>query len=57
MLDLPITLHAVDPLAVFALAVETGLTAYDGAYLWLSRELKAPLVSLDRELLAAAGRR
>lgn len=57
VLEMPITVHAVDPLAVFALAVETGLTAYDAAYLWLSRELNAPLVSLDRELLAAARRR
>lgn len=57
VLDMPIAIHAVDPLAVFALAVETGLTAYDGAYLWLSRELGAPLVSLDTQLLAAARRR
>jgi predicted nucleic acid-binding protein len=57
VLNMPIEVHAVDPLAVFALAVDTGLTAYDAAYLWLSRELNAPLVSLDRELVAAARRR
>lgn len=57
VLGMPMTVHVVDPLAVFALAVETGLTAYDAAYLWLSRELNAPLVSLDRELLEAARRR
>jgi len=57
VLDMPITIHAVDPLAVFALAVETGLTAYAAAYLRLSRDLGAPLVTLDKQLLAAAARR
>ena len=53
---MPITIHPVDPVAVFALAVETGLTAYDAAYLSLSRELGAPLVTLDKQLIAAAQR-
>jgi predicted nucleic acid-binding protein len=35
-------------------AVETGLTAYDASYLWLSRRFGAELVALDRQLAAAA---
>ena len=35
------------------LARETGLTAYDAAYLWLARELDAELVSLDTRMNAA----
>ena len=34
-------------------ARETGLTAYDAAYLWLARELDAELVSLDTRMNAA----
>lgn len=56
VLDMSITIHAVDPLAVFALAAETGLTAYDAAYLRLSRDLGAPLVTLDKQLASAARR-
>jgi predicted nucleic acid-binding protein len=37
------------------IARETGLTAYDAAYLWLVREMGAHLVSLDRRLQEAAG--
>ena len=36
------------------LAVESGLTAYDAAYLWLARHLDAPLITLDRRLARAA---
>lgn len=43
-----------DASAVAALAVRTGLTAYDAAYLWTGRMLDAPLVTLDRRLAAAA---
>jgi predicted nucleic acid-binding protein len=42
---------AVDMLRV---ARETGLTAYDAAYLWLARAHDAELVTLDRTLAAAA---
>lgn len=45
---------AVDHDAVLALAAVTGLTAYDASYLWLSRELGAELVTLDRQLARAA---
>ena len=43
---------AVDRIAVLDLAERTGLTAYDASYLWLARELKAELVTLDRKLAA-----
>ena len=36
------------------LAIGTGLTAYDASYLWLSRQLGAELVTLDRRLAKAA---
>ena len=36
------------------LAVQTGLTCYDASYLWLARQLKAELVTLDRQLERAA---
>ena len=38
---------------VVALACETALTAYDASYLWLARELRADLVTLDRALDSA----
>jgi predicted nucleic acid-binding protein len=45
---------AVDHEGAIEPAVETGLTAYDASYLWLSRRLGAELVTLDRQLAAAA---
>jgi predicted nucleic acid-binding protein len=45
---------AVDHDRALALAVSTGLTAYDASYLWLARELSAELVTLDRQLANAA---
>jgi len=48
---------AVDADAVVALALETGLTAYDASYLWLARQLGAELVTLDKALQAAAAGR
>jgi predicted nucleic acid-binding protein len=44
---------AVDHAATLDLAEETGLSAYDASYLWLTRELGAELVTLDRKLAAA----
>src|SRR5262249_49685705 len=44
---------AVDHDDVLALAVSTGLTAYDASYLWLARQLRADLVTLDRQLAQA----
>ena len=52
---LPVDLVAVDTVAVVGVAEETGLTAYDASYLWLARELRADLVTLDAALGAAAG--
>jgi len=45
---------AVDHDAVVALALETGLTAYDASYLWLAGQLEANLVTLDKALDRAA---
>ena len=45
---------AVDQAEVLDLALETGLTAYDASYLWLTRHLGAELVTLDRQLKRAA---
>jgi predicted nucleic acid-binding protein len=44
----------VDADEVLDLALKTGLTAYDASYLWLSRDLGAELVTLDRQLAKAA---
>jgi predicted nucleic acid-binding protein len=52
---LPVDLVAVDAVAVVRVAEETGLTAYDASYLWLARELRADLVTLDAALGLAAG--
>lgn len=38
--------------ALLTTARKTGLTAYDAAYLWLSRKLEAELVTLDKILSA-----
>ncbi len=39
---------------VVRLGLATGLSAYDASYLWLSRVLDMPLVTLDRKLGAHA---
>lgn len=44
----------IDHDGVIALASQTGLTAYDASYLWLSRRLGAELVTLDAALLKAS---
>jgi predicted nucleic acid-binding protein len=44
---------AIDHDGVVALAVATGLTAYDASYLWLARRLGAELVTLDQQLARA----
>ena len=53
---LDIERHPVEAPAVFALAMRTGLTAYDAAYLWLAETLHAPLATFDARLGAAAVR-
>ena len=40
----------VDDPAVLELVEQTGLTAYDGCYLWVSRTMNAELVTLDKKL-------
>ena len=49
-LRLPIQRLPVPGDEVFALADQTGLTAYDASYLWLARSRDAELVTLDRRL-------
>jgi len=49
-----ITQTPVDLNKIVPLAEEKRLTVYDASYLWLARELKADLVTLDRELARAA---
>ena len=39
---------------VYALCIQYSLTAYDAAYLWLASELRAPLITFDARLAAAA---
>jgi predicted nucleic acid-binding protein len=39
---------------VVRLGLTTGLSAYDASYLWLSRVLGMPLVTLDKKLAAHA---
>jgi predicted nucleic acid-binding protein len=56
---LAIDLLPVDPDEVLAVSLETGLTIYDGAYLWLARRMAAELVTLDvasRAPATSAGR-
>lgn len=57
MLRLPIHYHDIDPVAVLELALETGLTAYDAAYLWLAESLECELVTLDTQLESVASER
>ena len=50
-----IELHrTADLTAQYGLAMRYKLSAYDAAYLWLAAELKAPLVTFDEKLAAAA---
>lgn len=44
----------VDHDGAVGLAAITGLSAYDASYLWLSRQLDAELVTLDKRLSKAA---
>jgi predicted nucleic acid-binding protein len=40
----------VDQPEVVRLAMQTGLTTYDASYLWLARQLRGELVTLDEKL-------
>ena len=46
--------RGIDQEEVVRLGLATGLTVYDATYLWLSRALGVPLVTLDRKLGAHA---
>jgi predicted nucleic acid-binding protein len=50
--QLAIEEYPVDHDEVLALAEATRLTHYDASYLWLARHLDAPLITLDKALLA-----
>jgi predicted nucleic acid-binding protein len=52
--ELRLRLQDVAMPKVLLLADQTGLTVYDAAYAWLSRSLRAELVSLDARLIQAA---
>ena len=54
MAQMGIAETTVDFREVLLLAERTRLTVYDAAYLWLARRLGADLVTLDRQLAAAA---
>jgi predicted nucleic acid-binding protein len=54
-LSLDVVFHPVEAAEVlFGLALSTGLSAYDAAYLWLAMHLDAPVVTLDARLANAA---
>lgn len=54
LLNLPIQDHEIDPTAVLHLALDTGLTTYDAAYLWLAESLECELATLDHQIEAVA---
>jgi len=49
-----LTLVPVPSLELLTIAMESGLTAYDAAYLWLAGRLDCPLVTFDERLARAA---
>jgi predicted nucleic acid-binding protein len=55
-LGLSIELHPFRAEPVVELALQSGLTTYDAAYLWLAREVGAELATLDARLVEAAAR-
>ena len=58
MLDrMEVDVVGVDHGQVLGLAERIGLTAYDASYLWLARRTGSELVTLDRQLEAAAATR
>ena len=58
MLDrMKVDIVEVDHGEVLGLAERIGLTAYDASYLWLARRTGSELVTLDRQLEAAAATR
>jgi len=52
--EIGLRFRGIDQEAVVKLGLDTGLSAYDASYLWLSRALRMPLVTLDKKLGAYA---
>ena len=55
-LDIELLPATEDPRLVSALAIQTGLSAYDAAYLAVAESRDAPLVTADRRLAGLATR-
>jgi len=53
-LNMDITLAEPEYRELSALSLETGLTVYDSAYLWLARSLSLELITFDKRLSAFA---
>lgn len=53
-LALEVNLKSVPAAELLELAMESGLTAYDAAYLWLARRLKCQLLTFDQRLARVA---
>jgi len=53
-LDMDITLAEPEYRELSLLSLETGLTVYDSAYLWLARSLSIELITFDKRLSAFA---
>jgi predicted nucleic acid-binding protein len=53
---LTIDIVEVNHSAVITLAKETGLTTYDASYVWLAKQLKGELVTLDAKMLRVVNR-
>jgi predicted nucleic acid-binding protein len=52
-----VELHELAPAqhkASLAVAMDTGLSAYDAGYMWLARSLNLPLATFDKRLIDAA---
>ena len=47
---LDIQIVEVDHLAAVELALDKGITTYDASYLWLAREVRADLITLDETM-------
>lgn len=54
LFSLGIDFAEIDHTGTLELAFDTNLTAYDASYLWLAQNLGAELITLDRQLAAAA---
>jgi predicted nucleic acid-binding protein len=48
---LTIDIVEVNHSGVITLAKETGITTYDASYVWLAKQLKGELVTLDTKML------